>query len=160
MPQLDFSTYLSQVFWLAVTFGALYLLVVRKALPSIGGAIEHRRARIADDMDEARRLKEAAEQALDAYEQSISEARREAHEMVASAKSRISAELSEERQRIEEKLAAKIAKAETQVRKRKEEALAELDGVIGELAAGIIEKAAGVKATKTELKKALEKVMG
>ena len=160
MPQLDFSTYLSQVFWLVVTFGALYLLVVNKALPSIGGAMEHRRARIADDMDEARRLKEAAEKALAAYEETIAGARGKAHEMVNSEKSRISAELGEKRQRMEEELAAKIAEAEARVRKSKEKALGELDEVIGELAAGIVEKAANVKASGAELKKALGKVMG
>ncbi len=160
MPQLDFTTYASQIFWLFVTFGLLYWLVVKKVLPSVGGTIEHRRARIADDLDEARRLREASEKALAAYEDTMKGAREKAHGIVSEHKAKITAELEAERTRIEAELAAKIAEAEAKTREAKEKALKELDGVIGELAGEIVARVTGDKVSETDLKKAVEKVLG
>ena len=42
MPQLDFSTYTSQVFWLIVTFSILFLLVWRVIAPKVTDALEAR----------------------------------------------------------------------------------------------------------------------
>ncbi len=160
MPQLDFSTYLSQVFWLAVTFGALYLLVVRMALPAIGGAIEDRRSRIADDLDTADRLKKEAEEALKAYEDAIADARARAQKIVQDQKAKITAELEAERMKVEAELAARIADAESKVHAAREEALKELSGAIGGITGEIVTRLTGEKASAADLKKAVEKVLG
>ncbi len=160
MPQLDFSTYASQIFWLFVSFGLLYWLVARKAIPAIGGAIEHRRARIADDLDEARRLKERAEQALADYESTLGDARARAQATVAEHKARIAAELDAERQRLEAELAEKIARAEAETKRAKDKALQEIGGVIGDLAGEIVARISGDKPPAEELEKAARKVAG
>ncbi len=160
MPQLDASTFLSQIFWLIVTFGILYFVIVRKALPSIGGAMEHRRSRIADDLDEAERLKASAEKTLAEYESTLAESRARAQKTVHEKKAAIAAELDEARMRIETELAAKIARAEAEVRASKEKALKELSGTIGDLTGEIVTRISGEKATEAELKKAVEKVLG
>src|SRR5690606_23669808 len=56
-PPFDPSTYASQLVWLAVTFGALYLLMSKIALPRIGEILEVRRDRIESDLAEADRLR-------------------------------------------------------------------------------------------------------
>jgi len=160
MPQLDFSTYPSQIFWLAITFGALYLIIVRMALPAIGGAIEHRRSRIADDLDAARRFKADAEKALADYETKMAESRARAQALVQEQKAKITAELEAARTRVETELAEKIAEAEAKVRASKEEAIRELNGVIGDLAGEIVTRLTGEKAAPAEVKRAVEKVLG
>ena len=55
MPQLDLATFPPQLIWLAITFVALYLVMAYAGLPRMGGIIEKRRARIADDLDKAQR---------------------------------------------------------------------------------------------------------
>ncbi len=160
MPQLDFSTYLSQIFWLAITFGALYLIVARMALPAIGGAIEHRRSRIADDLDAAERFKRDAEKALADYESSLAESRARAQKLVQEQKEKVTAELEAARTRTEAELAAKIAEAEAKVRASKEEALKELSGAIGGLTGEIVTRLTGEKPSPEQLKKAVEKVLG
>ena len=44
MPQLDVTTWPSQLFWLAITFLALYIVISRIAIPRTGGVIEKRKA--------------------------------------------------------------------------------------------------------------------
>ena len=77
-PPFDPSHFASQLFWLALTFGAFYFFISRVALPQIGGVLETRAARIAKDLDEANAMKSQADAALAAYEQSLATARNKA----------------------------------------------------------------------------------
>ncbi len=60
LPQFDPSSFPGQIFWLAVTFGFLYWMMASVILPRIGGVIEERRDRRADDHDQAAEFKHEA----------------------------------------------------------------------------------------------------
>src|SRR5690606_15842199 len=75
-PPFLVETYPSQLLWLAITFGLFYLFLMRVVLPRIGGILEVRRDRIAQDLDQAARMKEEADAAVAAYEQELAEARK------------------------------------------------------------------------------------
>src|SRR5579871_4816617 len=75
MPQLDVSTYLPQLFWLAVSFIVLYVLMSTIALPRIAAAIEARRRRREEDLDRAAQLRRDAEALVAAYESARAAAR-------------------------------------------------------------------------------------
>ena len=74
MPQLDSSTFASQLFWLTVTFIPLFIILWKVALPRIGTTIETRRARIEADLDKAAALRDDAVRALAEYEKSMARA--------------------------------------------------------------------------------------
>src|SRR3979490_3282644 len=78
MPQLDVSTFPSQIFWLAVFFVVLYLLMARLALPKIEKIIEERRNRVDSDLDKAGQMKTEAEAVIAAYEKALLDARHQA----------------------------------------------------------------------------------
>ena len=155
MPQLDVSTYLSQLFWLAVTFAFLYVLVKTVILPKIGGVLEGRRRRVADDLEAAERLQRQAQEALKAHDDLLASARAEAQATVRAEKEKVLAEVSERRQQLEAELTAKIAAAEKALAESKRKALAELEGTIGELAGEIVARVAGKAPSEKALKAAL-----
>ena len=78
MPQLDISTFAPQLFWLAVIFVALYIVMKTVALPQVGRAIEARRQRREEDLARAARLKAEADAANEAYQKLLATARAEA----------------------------------------------------------------------------------
>src|SRR3546814_13136399 len=80
MPQLDPATYTSQIFWLAVTFLGLALLLWRVALPRISAALENRPQRIDHDIARSGELAKEAEGAMAAYAAEVSKGRGEAQE--------------------------------------------------------------------------------
>ena len=88
-PPFDSSTFSSQILWLAITFGLFYLFMSRVVLPRIGSILETRRDRIAQDLNEANRLKLESDQAFAAYEQELAEARSNAHEIAQTARDAI-----------------------------------------------------------------------
>ena len=61
MPQLDFTTFLPQLFWLFISLSILYIMLSRIALPRISDVIEERKDTITDDLDEAKALSLEAE---------------------------------------------------------------------------------------------------
>ena len=67
-PPFDHTTYASQLLWLVITFVIFYLLMQKVIVPRIGGILESRHNRIAQDIDEAGRLKAEADAAVATYE--------------------------------------------------------------------------------------------
>src|ERR1700748_356545 len=74
-PPFDKETFASQLLWLAIFFVALYLIAAKLALPRVGSIIADRHRRIAGDLDEAARMKDAADAAIANYEKALAEAR-------------------------------------------------------------------------------------
>lgn len=155
MPQLDFASYTPQVIWLAITFVALYLLMSRIALPRIATVIEHRRDRIASDLDAAARLKEETDEVIAAYEAELAEARGRAHQIATETRAKLNEELGAERADIEADLAKKTAEAETRISDMKAKALAEVDAAAADAAGEIVSLLIGVKPTEAEVDKAV-----
>src|SRR5688572_29157948 len=78
MPAFDPTTFAPQLFWLLVTFVALYAIVSRFVIPRVGEILQQRARVIQDDLDRARSLKAETDAAVAAYEKAMAEARAQA----------------------------------------------------------------------------------
>ena len=116
MPQIEISTFASQIFWLIICFGTLYYLLSRKALPRVAEILEARQDRIAVDLDEAQRLRREAEAALAEYEAALAKAQAEAQALLAESLTRLQAEAATRQAELDQKLARQIATAEARDR--------------------------------------------
>ncbi len=143
MPQLEVSTFVPQLVWLAITFVILYLLMARVGLPRVGGAIDARRRRIDDDLARAAQLKTEAEAVLAAYQETLAKARAEAQAAVKETTDRMAAEAAERQRQLDESLARQTAKAARQVSVAKERALSEMPAIVAEVARSVTEKVIG-----------------
>lgn len=160
MPQLNPDTFEPQLIWLAITFVALYLLMSKLALPRIGGVIEQRRSKIADDLDAAQSLKHETDKAIAAYEQALAEARAKAHNIAQETRDTLTAEVDAERAKVDADIAAKVAKAEQQIAATKTKALKEVRGIATDIAGDIVGQLTGSKVTKAAVTKAIGKAAG
>ncbi len=159
MPQLDFSTYSPQIIWLVITFTALYFLMARVALPRIATVLEERRDRIANDLDEAERLKRDTDTAIANYEAALAEARARAHEIAQATREKLSGEIDAERTRVDDELAAKTAAAEDIINAARSRALAEIGKVANETAEAIVTALVGGRWTKANISAAVATAM-
>src|ERR1700751_1053028 len=125
MPQLEVSTFIPQLVWLAITFVVLYLLMLRIGLPRVGGAIDARRRRVDDDLARAAQLKAEAEAVLGAYQETLAKARAEAQAGVKETTDRIEAEAAERQRQLTESLALRTAEAARQIAAAKQRGLSE-----------------------------------
>ncbi|MBL4918724.1 F0F1 ATP synthase subunit B' [Szabonella alba] len=115
MPQLDFSTWPNQIFWLAVTLVAIYMILTRVALPRIGAVLAERRGTISNDLAAAEELKLKAVEAEAAYNEALATARAEAAKIVAQAKAEIDAELAKATAKADAEIDAKAAVSEARI---------------------------------------------
>jgi F-type H+-transporting ATPase subunit b len=112
MPQLDFSTFPNQIFWLLVTLTIIYLVLSRVALPRIGSVLAERKGTITNDLAAAEELKQKAVQAEAAYQDALTTARVEAAKIVAAAKADIQKDLDKATAKADADIAAKTAESE------------------------------------------------
>lgn len=115
MPQLDFSTFPNQIFWLLVTLVIIYLVLSRVALPRIGSVLAERKGTITNDLAAAEELKAKAVQAEAAYQNALTTARAEAAKIVAAAKADIQKDLDKATAKADADIAAKTAESEASI---------------------------------------------
>jgi F-type H+-transporting ATPase subunit b len=134
MPQLDVSTFPTQLVWLAITFMVLYVLMSRLALPRVGNIILARRNRIDGDLEKASAMKAEAEAVIAAYERALANARQSAQGVVKETANRLGAAAAERHKLLADKLAAETAIAEKRIADAKSAALNDLKSVAAEVA--------------------------
>lgn len=159
-PPFDQSTFASQLLWLAITFGLFYLLMSRVVVPRIGGILEHRRDRIAQDLDEANRLKEEADAAIAAYEQELAEARKKSSAIAEAAREKAKSAADAERAATEAELSAKMADAEKSIAAIKTKALGDVDTIAQDTATDLVKHLLGGTVTKAEVAAAIRAASG
>lgn len=157
-PPFDASTFPSQLLWLAITFGLLYYLMSKMIIPRIGGIIEDRRDRIANDLAEAERLKSETENAIASYEQALTEAKNKAHAIAQETRDQLTAELDEKRAEIDADLAHKAETAEARINEVRDSAMAEVGGIASDVAETIVAKLIG-SVDRSAVDKAVKSVL-
>ena len=144
-PPFNKETFASQLVWLAITFVALYLLMSRVALPRVGGILEARSRKIADDLAEAEKLKQQSEAAVAAYEKALAEARGRAQAIASQTRDKLMAEADARRKTLEAKLNERLVEAEKAIDTTRRTAMANVKGIATETAGAIVERLIGAK---------------
>lgn len=158
-PPFDASTFAGQLFWLAVTFGVLYWLMSKVALPRVGAILEERASTISRDLDNAAQMQAKAEETAKAYETALTEARKNA-QAIAQASRDAGAKASDERRHaVEAELSAKLAKAEATIAATKTSAMSNVRGLGSEVAIAIVEKLTGKAPSASEASEAVDQIL-
>ena len=160
MPQLVIQDFAPQLVWLAISFGLLYLMLARGAIPRIATVLEQRRDKIADDLDEAARLKEEAEEALKNYEAALADARAKAHTIAAETRGQLTAEAERHQAELQQSLDAKIAEAESRIAATKAEAMKNVRSVAADTATAIVDKLIGEAPDAAAIAAAVDSELG
>lgn len=158
-PPFDRNTFASQLFWLALTFGALYWLMSKVALPRVGGILADRAATLSRDLDEAAAAQAKAEASSRAYEEALTSARNKA-QGIAQAAREAGAKASDERRKVvEAELGAKLNAAEASIVAAKAKAMENVRGLGSETAVAIVTKLTGKAPSTDEAAKAVDAVL-
>lgn len=155
LPQFDPAWWPGQIAWLLAIFLVLYIVLSKVLLPKVGGAIETRNKTIADNLAEARRLRDEAETQSQAAAQEIAAARGQAQRTAAEAKAKAAAEAARREAAEQKVLEERTAEAEARIRQARDAAMANVRGIAVETAQAITEKLTGQAATPAEVEAAL-----
>lgn len=138
MPQLDFSTFGNQIFWLLITLVVIYFILSRIALPRIGAVLAERQGTITNDIAAAENLRAKAIEAEAAYNKALADARLEANRIIAEAKADIQADLDKAIAKADAQIAAKAAEGEKAIAEIRATALENVTEVAKDTAKEIV----------------------
>ena len=142
-PPFNKEYFASQIFWFVLFFVALYMIIARLAIPQIGGIMEARARRVADDLAEANRLKEESAAAIAAYEKALAEARNRAQALANETRDKLNTEAERTRKRLENELNGKLVEAEKTIETTKKTAMTNIEAVATDIAIAIVERLIG-----------------
>lgn len=147
MPQLDFSVFPSQLFWLAVCFFAMLFIMTRFIIPKTAEMIELRKAKINGDLEKAAEIKKQVEQTLEKYNQALQEANSRAAVSLQRTKDELEETVNRRQAELSVRLAAEIAAGEKKIDAAKEKALQKVEEAAADLAVDVLNKLgfAGIK---------------
>ncbi|CAA7618514.1 ATP synthase subunit b' [Candidatus Terasakiella magnetica] len=155
MPQFDPTFFAPQLFWLALTFFTLYMLMTVIALPKIGAVLDERQRKIDDNLDKAAQLKAEAEAAVAAYEKALAESRAHAHSVIKEASDRLATEAEARNRELNARLAEQIKAGEARIASAKDAAMANVRDVALDVAGAAIARLVGGAADNARLEAAV-----
>ena len=139
MPQLDFSTFLPQIFWLFISLSFLYIVLSRYALPRVSDVIEERKDIIAHDIDSAKEYSEESEKAIEELTLKLSEAKTSSQNLINKSIQDIKEDSEIKKSSLIKEINNQISEAEGEIKEKKETALAEISSISESLAIEMLE---------------------
>lgn len=150
MPQLDFSTFGNQIFWLLVTLVVIYFVLSRVALPRIAAVLAERQGTITNDIAKAEDLKAQAADAEAAYEKALADARSEAQAIAQATRDDIKAQGQAAQAEADAKIAAQAAESEKAIAEIRASAMENVEVVAKDTAEALV-SALGGSASKADI---------
>ena len=115
MPQLNTEFWVSQIFWLTIIFGSLYILLSKLVLPKISNNLEARKSQIAENIEAAEKQRKESDQKLKDYEKIINDAKNDAKNIFNQAREKILRDINNKKESLEKEIDKEINKAEKEI---------------------------------------------
>ena len=151
LPQFDFAQWPGQILWFLIIFFVVLIFMRVFAAPKVGNAIDERETYIADQIAEARRMKDEADAQAQAAAAEAAQARGSAQKVALDARAKAQAEAAARLAEEEAKLAASSAEAEKRIAATRDAAMANVQGIATDAAGAIVQQLTGKAASAAEL---------
>ena len=151
MPQLDPEFWISQIFWLTITFGILFLTLSKLILPKISANLESRKLQISDNIEAADRQRKESEIKLKEYDEIISKSKIEAKNLFNQARDKALKDISIKREFLDQQINDEIIKAEKEIEQLKKDAPAKIHKIAIETSSELIQKLIGTEINNSSI---------
>ena len=156
MPQLNPEFFVSQLFWLVVTFSFLLIFLWRISLPRISNVLKKRERKISEDLTAAKELQLEAEKIQESIENKLKQARSDASEMIKNSSTTLQDKVQAELAKVDKELDVKINQSEETIEKSKNQSLSKIEEQINEITKLTLSKVAEFEVTEDEIKSAIK----
>ncbi|MDB9811094.1 F0F1 ATP synthase subunit B [Candidatus Pelagibacter sp.] len=151
MPQLNPEFWISQIFWLTLTFGILYLVLSKLILPKISANLESRKLQILENIEAAEKQREDSERKLKEYEEIISKSKIEAKTIFSQAREKALKDISAKKEVMNKQIDDEITKAEQEIKSLRDKAPDKINKIAIETSSELIQKLIGAEVNNSSL---------
>jgi F-type H+-transporting ATPase subunit b len=155
VPQLDPEFFVSQLFWLVVTFSFLLLFLWRVSLPRIGSVLEKRENKINNDIETAKQLQIEAEKIKDQIDQKLYDSKEKNISLIKNSTVNLQNKASEELSKLDNELNKKIEKSAKVIENNKKESLKQIHKQIHEITKLTLSKLSSVQINDQEIEESI-----
>ena len=151
MPQLNPEFWISQIFWLTLTFGILYLGLSKLILPKISTNLETRKSQILENIEAAEKQREDSQTKLKDYEEIISKSRVDAKTIFNQAREKALKDINTKRQVLDKQIDDEIVKAEQEIKILRESAPDKINKIAIETSSELVQKLIGAEINNSSI---------
>jgi F-type H+-transporting ATPase subunit b len=151
MPQLNPEFWISQIFWLTITFGILYIVLSKFILPKISTNLETRKSQILENIEAAEKKRKESELKLDEYEKIIQNSKNVAKSYFKQTKEKVLKDINLKKETLEKELDIEIQKAEAEIQEFRNKAPEKINIIAMETSSDLIKKLIGTETNKSSI---------
>ena len=145
MPQLNPEFWISQIFWLTLTFGILYIVLSKLILPKISSNLELRKSQIQENIEAAEKHREDSETKLKEYDEIILKVKLEAKNIFKETREKIIKDINSKKEKLDNEIDKEIKKAENEISLLKKSAPEKINKIAIETSSEILKNLIGAE---------------
>ena len=151
MPQLNPEFWISQIFWLTITFGILYVILSKLILPKISANLESRRSQISDNIEAADKQREESESKLKEYDEVISKSKIEAKNIFYQVREKILRDINTKRKVLDKQIDEEVQRVEEEIKILRLEAPIKIKKIAIETSSELVQKLIGTEINNSSI---------
>ena len=151
MPQLNPEFWISQIFWLTLTFGVLYVVLSKLILPKISANLELRKSQIQENIEAAEKQREISESKLKEYEDIILKSKLEAKNIFKNAREKVIKDINSKKEILDKQIDEEINNAEKEVEILKKGASEKINKIARETSSELVKKLIGTEVNNSSI---------
>jgi len=151
MPQLNPEFWISQIFWLILTFGTMYVVLSKFILPKISNNLESRKSQILENIEAAEKQREDSESKLKEYNDIVSKSRVEAKNIFREVREKAIKNINSKKEVLENQIKEEIKKAEEEIDKLKKSAPLKINKIAVETSADLLQQLIGADVNSSSI---------
>ena len=151
MPQLNPEFWISQIVWLILTFGALYIVLSKVILPKISDNLESRRSQILENIEIAEKQREESEEKVKEFEKIILNSKLEAKNLFNEARQKVLEDVDKKRSELEKSIEAEIVSAEKEIQSLNSNSLENIKKIATDTSSDLISQLIGQEVDKNTI---------
>ena len=151
MPQLNPEFWVSQIFWLIITFGILYIVLSKFILPKISSNLELRKSQIQENIETAEKQREMSEVKLKEYDEIILKSKLDAKNIFKNAREKIIKDINLKKETLDKQIDDEISNAEEEIKKLKKDATDKINKIAIETSSDLLKKLIGTEINNSSI---------
>jgi F-type H+-transporting ATPase subunit b len=156
MPQLNPEFWISQIFWLTITFGILYIVLSKLILPKISTNLEMRKSQILDNIEAAEKKRAESEEKIEEYNKLINNSKTEAKNYFNEARDRMLKDISAKKEILDKEINEETNKAEIEIKDFMDRAPEKVNKIAIETSADLIQQLIGADLNNSSISAIVE----
>ena len=156
MPQLNPEFWVSQIFWLVLTFGLLYIILSKLILPKISNNLESRKSQILENIETAEKQREESEKKVKEFEKIILESKIEAKNYFNEARQKILEDITVKKNSLDKDIDDEISAAEQEIKNLKTASSEKIKNISIETSSELIKQLIGEEVNNSSISAIVE----